>query len=317
MYFTGFRWVSACYLRCMSLVSWISYGTDRYPARVARRLRVLNVTAWLSAAFAFGFSLNDISDPKLWTLGATNIIACLFTATIPLWHRFGELVGPIVYVVGAFTIISIECVMLGTGTGIQMQYAAIAAGMILVLGPSRRALIVAIGFVAISLIVVAEIMVPRSTGLFNEKILLASSVASIIGTCTILLGVVYYASSEAARAEAAADQEFERAEALLGNILPTAIVKRLKTGTEPIIADAYDEASILFVDLVGSTALTGLVSAVEMVAFLDKLFSTFDRLVDQHGLEKIKTTGDGYMVVSGVPLRRSDHAQALASSTLR
>jgi adenylate cyclase len=82
------------------------------------------------------------------------------------------------------------------------------------------------------------------------------------------------------------------------------------------VADKYDEASILFADMAGFTANASETEPAELVQFLNRVFTTFDRLVERHGLEKIKTTGDGYMVVSGVPVARPDHADALAELAL-
>ena len=134
--------------------------------------------------------------------------------------------------------------------------------------------------------------------------------------CTILLLIVFYALREAARAEAAAEREYERSETLLANILPAAIAARLKSRTETVIADRYDEASILFADMAGFTARASETAPDDLVQFLNRVFTDFDRLVERHGLEKIKTTGDAYMVVSGVPEPRPDHAQALAGLAL-
>ena len=121
-----------------------------------------------------------------------------------------------------------------------------------------------------------------------------------------------YALRQAARAEAAAEREYERSESLLVNILPVSIADQLKNRTGEVIADRYDDASILFADMAGFTARTSDTAPDEVVAFLNRVFTDFDRLVELHGLEKIKTTGDSYMVVSGVPMPRRDHAVALA-----
>ena len=109
--------------------------------------------------------------------------------------------------------------------------------------------------------------------------------------------------------------EEEKSERLLLNILPKEIAAVLKNG-ERTIAEHFDEASILFADLVDFTPLTAELSPVEMVELLNEVFSHFDMLVEKHGLEKIRTIGDNYMAVSGVPRPRSDHAQAIARAAL-
>jgi guanylate cyclase len=109
--------------------------------------------------------------------------------------------------------------------------------------------------------------------------------------------------------------EQERAESLLLNILPGSIAERLKASPERI-ADQFTAASVLFADVVGFTPRSENLPPAEVVGLLDRLFSHFDTLAGRHGLEKIKTIGDAYMVASGVPIPRQDHAQALASLAL-
>ena len=102
----------------------------------------------------------------------------------------------------------------------------------------------------------------------------------------------------------------EKSETLLLNILPKEIAAILKNESRTI-ADHYDEASVLFADMVGFTPLSAQLPPVEMVELLNEVFSYFDSLVDKYNVEKIRTIGDSYMVASGVPRGRPDHAQAL------
>jgi len=106
-----------------------------------------------------------------------------------------------------------------------------------------------------------------------------------------------------------------RADTLLLNILPAEIAELLKA--EPrVIADQVDDVSVLFVDVVDFTSMAARLSADEVVGLLDRLFTDFDSIVDHHGLEKIKTIGDAYMVAAGVPRKRADHAVVLADAAL-
>jgi adenylate cyclase len=107
------------------------------------------------------------------------------------------------------------------------------------------------------------------------------------------------------------DSAQERVEALLLNVLPAEIAQRLQSDPNSI-ADHFDDASILFADVVDFTPLSSRLDAREVVGLLDRLFTSFDELVDRYDVEKIKTIGDCYMVAAGVPKRRPDHAQALA-----
>ncbi|MEG4325669.1 adenylate/guanylate cyclase domain-containing protein [Microcoleus sp. herbarium5] len=107
----------------------------------------------------------------------------------------------------------------------------------------------------------------------------------------------------------------EKIEELLLNILPKPIADRLQEG-QSIIADSFAEVSVLFADLVGFTNFASQKSAVETVKVLNQIFSQFDELSLRHGLEKIKTMGDAYMVVGGLPEPQENHAFAIAQMAL-
>jgi len=107
----------------------------------------------------------------------------------------------------------------------------------------------------------------------------------------------------------------EQSEALLLNILPKAIAERLKQ-EHTTIADSFAEVSVLFADIVGFTELSARMSPRELVKRLNVIFSHFDQLAEKHGVEKIKTIGDAYMVVGGLPAPREDHAEAIAKMAL-
>jgi adenylate cyclase len=109
--------------------------------------------------------------------------------------------------------------------------------------------------------------------------------------------------------------EREKSERLLLNILPEPIAERLKQG-ESVIADSFTDVTVMFADIVDFTPLSANMSPAELVALLNEIFSTFDQLAEQHDLEKIKTVGDAYMVVGGLPTPRPDHAEAVADMAL-
>ncbi|HEY0097941.1 MAG TPA: adenylate/guanylate cyclase domain-containing protein [Pyrinomonadaceae bacterium] len=109
--------------------------------------------------------------------------------------------------------------------------------------------------------------------------------------------------------------EREKSERLLLNILPSAIAERLKEA-QGVIAESFTEATILFSDVVGFTQMSARITPVELVYLLNEIFSSFDELATRHGLEKIKTIGDAYMVAAGLPERRADHAEAMAEMAL-
>ncbi len=111
------------------------------------------------------------------------------------------------------------------------------------------------------------------------------------------------------------NEEKEKSERLLLNILPQAIAERLKQG-ETTIADSFSDVTVMFADLVGFTKLSSHLSPAELVELLNRIFSEFDKLADRYGLEKIKTIGDAYMVVGGLPTPSENHAEAIASMAI-
>jgi class 3 adenylate cyclase len=105
--------------------------------------------------------------------------------------------------------------------------------------------------------------------------------------------------------------EKQTSERLLLNVLPLPIAERLKRG-ESLIVDRFESVSVLFADIVGFTALSARTSPEALVTMLNDLFSMFDELAEEHALEKIKTIGDAYMAVAGIPQPIADHAVAIA-----
>jgi guanylate cyclase len=138
---------------------------------------------------------------------------------------------------------------------------------------------------------------------------------NVIGVASIAFTLLGSFAHQRNAALTALRAEQAKSENLLLNILPKEIAAILKNENRTI-ADHYDGASILFADMVGFTPLTAQMQPREMVDLLNHVFSYFDSLVDKYGLEKIRTIGDSYMVASGVPKPRSDHAQALAHMAL-
>jgi class 3 adenylate cyclase len=120
---------------------------------------------------------------------------------------------------------------------------------------------------------------------------------------------------EAVRTRRALALEQQRSERLLLNVLPAPIAARLKQGEE-LIADDFAEVTVLFADIVDFTPHSARLSPQQVVQTLNDLFSTFDQLARRHGLEKVKTIGDAYMVAGGLPDPRPDHAQAVAEMAL-
>ena len=138
---------------------------------------------------------------------------------------------------------------------------------------------------------------------------------NIMGTACILYAVMRYFQSQKERTMQELAMEQARSEKLLLNVLPRSIASRLKEN-DMRIADSHDNVTILFADIAGFTKISDTLPPAELVELLSQLFSRFDQLAAKHGLEKIKTIGDGYMVVGGAPEARPDHAIVIARLAL-
>jgi len=128
--------------------------------------------------------------------------------------------------------------------------------------------------------------------------------------CVVAFTALVLAAIMAEREEAR-----RQSEQLLLKILPSPIADRLKQGNQTI-ADSFAQVTVLFADIVNFTALSANLSPRDLVALLNEIFSTFDALAEKHDLEKIKTIGDAYMVVGGLPDPRDDHAAAVGEMAL-
>ncbi|HEX6219937.1 MAG TPA: adenylate/guanylate cyclase domain-containing protein [Acidimicrobiia bacterium] len=145
--------------------------------------------------------------------------------------------------------------------------------------------------------------------LMDAFFLAAASVGSLIGLRLLERNRrrVWHQRLVIEEQNAAIEIERSESERLLLNVLPAAVSKRLRQGENPI-ADDFPSVTVLFADIVGFTAMTSALNADDVITMLSGLFSTFDDLVAERGLEKIKTIGDAYMVVGGLPDPLPDHA---------
>lgn len=291
--------------------------TRHYAARLSQRLRILKVSAALAATISAGWGMLEIwADPTYWWIGALNLVAAAALALTPLLYRYGELIAPLTFVAIAYLTTSVVCWVVGTGSGMQLYFLAAASISVLILGVDRIKLAAVVAGIGAALTIALQFTVPADNLHQPEWLHNLSYVLVVVSACFMVVATVWFALREISHAEAAMEAEYERSEALLANILPTAVADRLKNPAVDVIADSYPDASVLFADIADFTRRASQTDPGQLVEFLNELYSGLDRLVDQHGLEKIKTSGDSYMVVSGVPDPRPDHLHALARLAL-
>ncbi len=291
---------------------------EHYADSLARQHRVLKITTWIAALVSGSFGLWQLlGNYGAWQISLINVGTAVIFLLIPRLTTFGELAGPLGFICTAYGSVFFICWQIGTGSGLQFYLLVSATILVLVLGVERIVLAGLLAAVGAVLAIVLEIMVPNDTGLQPAWTITVGFVTSVISSSVMAFATVWFALRETARAEVAMEMEYQRSETLLSNMLPSSIASRLKDPTrDKMIADRYDDASILFADIAGFTERASDTAPCDLVAFLDELYTEFDLLVDRHGLEKVKTSGDSYMVVSGVPDARPDHLQALAALAL-
>ncbi|HET9876025.1 MAG TPA: adenylate/guanylate cyclase domain-containing protein [Mycobacterium sp.] len=291
--------------------------TRHYADRVSQRLRILKVAAGFAAAISAGFAILQFGiHPAGWWIGVVNLVAAAVFALIPMLYRYGELIAPLTFTGVAYTFTCFICLAFGTDSGLQFYFLAAASIAVLIIGVERIALAAAVAGLGAGLAIALQYLAPADTGAQPAWLQRTGFVLVTVSACFMVVATIWYALREITRAEAAMEAEYERSESLLTNILPASIAERLKNPALETIADSYDDASVLFADIADFTRRASQTAPGELVEFLNRLYTDLDRLVDRHGLEKVKTTGDSYMVVSGVPEPRPDHLQALARLAL-
>lgn len=300
--------------RAGEIMAWLGeIGTGGYPPETKRRLMILNMIAYLVAISTLIYGLQHLFldyekyKPVIWI----NFALVLLAVAVPLGHRINDVAGALFIVAAEYAALLAFAMYLGRSSGVQLQYFVVAAAAFVVLGLERLWLIVPLVLLALVLHLAAWFWFPPSSALLDAErdVIDSIYVQAAITTIGLIAASVYYAFRLAHNAKAETD-------ALLRNILPDAIVERLKTRPNEAIADSFDDASILFADLSGFVALARRLGAEKTVGLLNAIVTEFDRLSGEHRVEKIKTIGDAYMVASGIPERTPDHLERLAHMAL-
>lgn len=284
-------------------------GTAGYPPDTKRRLKILNMFAYLIAITTLIYALQHLSMDytRYEYVILINLLLVFAALCVPFAHRISDTAGGLIIVVSEFIALLALTHLLGRAAGVHVQYFIAAAATFVVFGLKRLALIVPIILAALALHLYAWFSYPDvQAGIpVAHEVVDPLYIQAAITTMALIGATVYYAFSLAETAKAEIDQ-------LLRNILPDSIVERLKSEPGTIVADSFDEASILFADISGFVALAIRLGAERTVGLLSTIVTEFDALAEKHDVEKIKTIGDAYMVASGVPDPSPDHTLRLA-----
>ena len=289
----------------------VELGTAGYPVRTRRRLKILNAFAALIAASSAAYALSyAITDPRTycWII-AINLALVLMALCVPLLHRVNDILGGLVIAGTEGAALFALVALLGRNSGIQLNLIIGASAAFFILGMERLALGTATVIIFLVLHVAAWFLFPVGILPVDQAFLDQLYVSSAVTVFGLSGAIAYYAFRLAERAEAETDR-------LLHNILPGNIVERLRENPEEPIADAFGDASILFSDIQSFVPLSKRLGAERTVALLNEMMRRFDALADKYGVEKIKTIGDAYMAVAGLPRPVADHADRLAQMAL-
>jgi adenylate cyclase len=291
--------------------AWLSIGEYPEESETQRaRRRIILASIWVASLLTVLTILSEFLSGLLWVALSDTGIILVTAVTLMGLHlkprRFALIISLLLSTV--FVVGLIKTALFGglLESGLMIIYnLAIVLAALLALG-FRAASWWFAAFVAS--VVYAALIHNRIDPVYDPR---PTSVAAFnlfaFGVLTFVV-TVYFVRQR--------DRFQKQSDDLLHNILPDEIAARLKANTT-MIAESFESASVLFADVVDFTPMSAGMSAADLVALLNRIFTTFDAFVDDLGLEKIKTVGDEYMVASGVPVPRRDHAEAVADLALK
>ena len=286
-------------------------GTAGYPPEVQRRLKILNVISYLIATTTAIYAIQQATADfeKLKPAILLNVAIVAAALMVPLAHRVSDIAGGLLLVGMEYVALQYFASFFGRDGGAQVNYILAAAAPFVVFGLKRIWLVLAVVAIGLVLHLRAWFAFHDPLVIMDQSVVDAGYTQAAITTMGLIAASVYYAFSLAEKAKAETD-------ALLRNILPDQIVERLKANPGEAIADSHEEASVLFADISGFVALARRLGAAEVVRLLNRIVMAFDALAERHGVEKIKTIGDAYMAVAGLPEPAPDHTRRLVAMAL-
>ena len=297
----------------------VNYGTDNYSKGTARRLRQTNAfngfVVLLYAVFAAFYASVD------WQTLRPLVIAIVATMPLfvipPLLHRVNDYAAMLSIAVINGGALALLAYIIGTSSGVHFFLFAAPAAIVF-FGPHHVRVAAFTTFCILILFLLIEFYLPPHGSIVpaSPTLLMGIRAACVSGVMALIFMAVYFAIRMLENAEAALEREFDRSEGLLLNLMPTSIASRLKNDPSEIIADHFDEVTILFADIVDFTPRASQSPPRELVRYLNRVFSEFDQLAEKYRLEKIKTIGDAYMVAGGMPDPQVGHAADVANLAL-
>jgi len=302
-----------------ALREYLTYGLAGLDERQRRSQLTANLFSLLASSNALFFvCLYFLIDASLWPAAIVGTVFALAVLPGPAMFRRSPAISSVYMTILSGVQFPLLTHFLGLGSGLYLFMLTTPSVSLTALGASRMKLAVFQTILAVSVVVASalyfgEAALPAAEHPVPQAIFLISTVATTAG---IILLTAYDTFQRAERAENALEAEHARSEALLHNLLPAEIAARLKVEPDRTIADSLPQVAILFADIVNFTPRSAKMRPEEIVDFLNRVFSAFDELAEKHGLEKIKTIGDAYMVAAGMPNPCGDPVHRMAEMAL-
>ena len=302
------------------LSKWVAFGTDGKEGPARRRVRMMNVLVTLISVISFCyiifFSLYDFSGLFI-PIATLTVFAALFLGTplINLWSaNAGGLYNLPLWMVFSMSIAH----FFGAESGLQFYMLAGAASAIAIFGVRQNILSIISITYGVGAFMYADrtFTAPASYLRVDDALINILYFTSIPAALAVIFCMVFFAFRQVNRAEYLLQKEYRYSEQLLATMLPESIAAQLKKNPHQTIANSHESVTILFADIVGFTPRASHQSPAEIVKFLNRLFTRFDTLATNHGLEKIKTLGDAFMVAGGMHKKQDDHAERVARLAL-
>ena len=291
----------------------------RHRYRVSARHQV-RVTLLVGAAMFLAFGLVDrwadpVIAPRIWPIRVAVAAALAGVAALSLTRAWDAIRGKALWAVALAAAIGMFSLIAAGGAQTELRWVGL---VLVVLGADTllRLTFPALVGLAAAVVVGWLATVELTPDLTSEAAI--GGLVSLSSTHVIGLLAAYTIERFARREflhEREAARERERSERLLLNVLPAPIAARLKESEGPI-ADYHAEATVMFADIAGFTGLSATLPPDELVSMLNAVFTGFDHLAREHGVEKIKTIGDAYMAVAGLPEPAPDHVERIADLAL-
>lgn len=289
------------------------------PAKEVRYIKAINGLVLIVTGLLW-LQLPIIIDllPETQYILATFILWPILIQSVPLLNHYGKYTAArLIYSISTVLLISFNALQLGADSTNSLFLTVAIVGFFIIFPPHEKKWIFVNAAFAVLAIVAIELFYVsygRLGNLPDEFINIArwSSISSMV---SMVVGITAYHYNIVNNAEEQLEQEFERSEKLLLNILPKSVAEKLKND-EKNISMQIDQASVMFIDLIGFTELSGRHHHSRVVSILNEIFSHFDTIVEKYQLEKIKMIGDAYMLAGGLTEPDNGHLRNMGCCAL-